>query len=506
MDGRTHARRALPRWLTAAMRRTVGRRSRVHRGLAADERGQAAFLMLGIMAFFMILGFIAVNWGMLVGSRTSAQRAADAATLAGCVDLPNTAAASAAAISYGDVKNSPAGGTLEGGNTSTPSFSSVPDPNLPAGTTNRIRVDVSRTNELLGFNGLGIGPKTIGAHAICQKEAGLVPGLLALGTTGCQPPTFNFSGGATVDLGKSSAVANCDPSGMSIQGGATVEGKYLVTPSGQVNMPGNATTTASPFPGSIPDPYANLPAPDFPATLSLMEQNTPQPRAGCTYTPRGQQTQPTPRSPMVCHAIPGATLEAGIHWGGVEIPDDATVTLEANQIYQMAGNGQNGGLMLGTRATLRGNGVLIYNRRDPYPQSRPNQNCGPINIGQDSQFALTPPTSGPYSSGDSGYPGVILFQARDCNDANAQFPGCGGTSTNSRTATIGAGSEVGVASAPGGIYLPNTAACFTPAVCSPGTTMHVVLVSEEINITGCVTFDVEIWSDSLFLGDFRLID
>jgi hypothetical protein len=463
------------------------------RGVGRDERGAAGVMIILLLSVFFIIGYLAVNAGVLVASRTAAQRAADAATLAGCWYLPDQNAATLTATDYANVKNSPTGGTLEGGNSSSVTFASGGNANLGS-VVDTIRVEVTRNQRLVGVAGLGVGTQTIRAHARCVKQEGFIPLLLALASG---PHTLDVQGGSELNLGAGAAVANStSDQALRVFGSAVVNGWYLVTGSGEIHNTG--TVNAGIGQGTFPDPYANVQAPQLPPpggstaipvapyTLTVPANlNTFQDKPGCQY--QGGHT--SPRQPNRC-AFAGGTAEPGIYWGGMEL-GPGEVTLRPGMYFLAGGGGSQGttrgGLLVhaGTVVRVQGTGgVIIFNGFDPYAQNAPRRRCGPLEVDERAQLLLTP-------TGAAEYQGLIFFQDRQCDER----------------ADIATGITIGVKEdqCRTGMYFPAAMINFQLGNAGPRT-LYTVIVADKFDLNATLNFECLIPAGTLFLGKVRLVE
>src|SRR5215211_2052495 len=158
------------------------------RRVVRAEDGNIAILTLVIMGFFFVIGLIAVNFPLMFGARLSAQRAADAATLAGCYYLPNVPKAEASADLYGSSAgglNASTSTNLESGKgnqTADPTITSSGAVSELTGlplANDRIRVDIARTQNVIGAPSWGFVDQPVGAHAVCTKDEGPMPCMIA---------------------------------------------------------------------------------------------------------------------------------------------------------------------------------------------------------------------------------------------------------------------------------------------------------------------------------------
>jgi len=99
-----------------------------------------------------------------------------------------------------------------------------------------------------------------------------------------------------------------------------------------------------------------------------------------------------------------ASLQPGVYNGGIAVGGNSSVTL-APGVYILNG----GGLQVGGNASLTGDQVLLYNTGGP--------SAGSINICDNANVRLTPPTSGPHQ-------GICIYQDQGlCNAMNVATNG-----------------------------------------------------------------------------------
>jgi hypothetical protein len=472
------------------------------RRAARGETGQAAIVAAGAMVFLVIVGLLGVNVGILVASKSSAQRAADAGALAGCMELPNQGAASSMASEYAVDQNAHGSGHLEGGNTAQSTFSSRPDPDPPNdpqllnGVINSIRVDVSREQTLIGYDSLGVGTKTMGAHAVCTRGEGPKPVLLTLGGQ------LWVHSNAAVSLGASGLVsASTAASGFTVDGGATVQGRFLDTATGNATISGTVSPPVTKVPDNslLNDPYAGVPEPQLGGTIDIdpgvltvpanLAQNDP--RGVCAGTYQTFPNETSPAQPHHCHITFNAMLDPGIYWGGLELGDPGgspvTVTLRPG-MYFLAGGGdlggsEDGGLRIYPNTTVTGSGVIVFNGRDEFASNLAVRGCGQIQIpyqpgAAPPVFDVSPPAAGDYK-------GLLIFQDRTCTQKMSVSG-----------ATIGHTGGL-----QGAVYASNAKVFFT------GTnTMYAIVVAKSVEISNTLTFTIVLGSGTLWHGPLHLVD
>lgn len=484
-------------------------------------------LSLIFMAFVFVVGLISVNTVMMVASRVSAQRAADASALAACRDLPVEAAARITATDYAELatRNNTGGttaGYIEGGN-----YGTVVTVSTTTFTNDTVRVDVKREQRLIGLPSAGYGPRRIPAHAICRRAESSVPALLAL--DGTRRDTLNISGGSTLYLGNNGIIVNStNPAALSVSGGAVLQGAFIDTASGTGQLIGTVTLDPPVAQGTMPDPYAGVPEPTLtlPPTGATGADNRPN----CDYDPSTAPLdgQTSPRDPTRCyHRGTSGTftactdtmprLRAGVYWGGLELGDRSgtgiatTVCLEGG-IYYLAGGGGaesargSGGLFIHDKTTVIGAGVLFFNGRDPSGSPTPERNCGPIHVERNVDLRLSPYTAAPPY--DELH--LLFFQDRTSDTVPStaydyDTVGC------TATATFDSGTTIGLAppATQGAIYIRNGDLNFTAANTAsgdPAVTIYSSFVANRINISGDVAFGGFIPSGTIIEGSIGLVE
>jgi Flp pilus assembly protein TadG len=472
------------------------------------EHGAAMIVTILLMSLMFVIGLIAVNAAMMFTARASEQRAADAAALAGCRDLPNATNAQASAIKYGASSgglNATTTANLESGN----GAQTVLNPNAADGlpmvrnsgavsaasgqplVNDKIVVDVRRTQPLIGQVSTGFAAQTIGAHAACTRAEGGLPVLLVLQPTGqytlkIQQVQLNLGnkGGIVVD--------STDPAALGLLGGGSISAKWIDTASGTGSLCGSCSISPGITQGTQPDPYASVPEPPVP---TVSDPKLAQNIAGCNYGPAGATT---PAKPQMCTVASGsvpsicpASPTTFVFWGGLTLGDGSakTINLCAGSIYYMAGGGFN----VASNATVNGSNVMIFNGEDQY--ANPSQKkCGQILINDFAQLLLTPPAFGTYKD-------LMIFQSRDLTNCN----------DSSSTLQIESGVTIGLASGPYGVvYVPAGEIDMGPQSLGSGGPLdkfNAIFIAGRFFITGPVQFNNPfIPSGNVNHGDVKLTE
>jgi Flp pilus assembly protein TadG len=424
-----------------------------------DERGYTAILTLLIFGFVIVIGLIAVNTAVMFAARVSVQRAADAAVLAACLELPNSASAETFAQQYGSSAgglNAAGSASLESGRgdqtvaTAVDSSGAVSARSGSALTNDRVQVDVSRTQDLIGLPAAGFTDRGVPARATCSRDEGSFPALLALGGGS---GTLRIDA-ANVNLPRTGVVANStDPSALQVSAGGSATAKFIETGSGDAS---GGPINPPPSTGTYADPYAGVGDP---------------PLSGSSADPCPFGTTTT--TPSLRCFIDGGTASEGIYWGGLRLRGN--VTLNAGT-YHIAG----GDLSIDAGAVISGTGVTFF--------IGPNDlgTCGASHLHADdnARLQITPPSGGSLRD-------LIIFQSRSCTRLVEFHPGV----------------QIGRPGGPyGAIYAP-TAQVLIGGGTATSTAVNAIVVASRIRVWGPASFpDIFIPSGDVRHGDMHLVE
>jgi hypothetical protein len=447
------------------MRTSPGTGERWRRIADRSEDGHTAILTLVVLSFFFVIGLIAVNSVMIFAARASAQRAADAAALAACLELPDAARADSSATQYGASAgglNADGDDGLESGRGDQTAVSSVSTTGAAsqrpgAGTlaNDEVRVDVSRTQGLIGAPSAGFTDQPVGAFAVCRRDEGSYPALLALG---------NGSGtlridGADVEVPRAGVVANStDPSALQVTNGGSGTAKYIETGSGAAQGGGLEPPPSS---GTFADPYAAVTDPPLTGS-SASPPNCPSGTAGAG----------TPR----CTISSGTTANPGIYWGGLRI----RVSLTLNPgTYHIAG----GDLEIDGGVELNGTDVTFFIGPNDLGYCGTSHN---FHAGDNARLLITPPSEGNLRD-------LIIYRSRAC-------------STNA-TVEFHPGVTIGPPGGPyGAVYVP-TARVLIGDGGAPSARVNAITVASRIHVWGPAIFaDLFIPAGDVRHGDIQLVE
>jgi hypothetical protein len=452
------------------------------------------------LLFFFLLGLLAVNGAIAVASRTSAQRAADAGALAGCLDLPGTFPGQdpvGVARQYVESpqRNNTGGAAslhLEGRNQAVPapqvSTTGATGANGGVLENNKITVWVQRSQRMFGITNV-----TVRAKAACTRQEGGAPVLHSLSTSResfrVDRSQLNLPRGGIV-VGRTDC-AGGDPKTMSVDGGATITARWIdLCTGGQPFLSQSSWINPPATHGWRCDEYGE----DQPPLCRRVE---PPPLNGNEPAPEGCDRNATATNPQGCRIVSG-TAYPGVYYGGLELGDgqpDRTVRLRPG-IYYMAGRPRDGGgsgggfvVRRNTRVEVEGpGGVLVYNGSNPFVAGSLGRlgPCASIVIEDSSVYMVPPPADGPYS-------GLSFFQARDCT----------------APMYVRAGVTMGGQDPPWGvIYLPAATIFIGPQQQGQGGQLAVInmrVIAYEIDLTGPVHFgDIWIPSGDVNHGDVKL--
>lgn len=347
---------------------------------------QVALCLTALLA----VAAIALDVGILSTEQRHGQAAADAAALAGAIDLFTNYAANNGTDPKGTAKASAlstaaANGYNNDGVTSVVTVNIPPKSGQFVGASGYVEVIV-QYNQRRGFSNLfGSGPVPVKARAVARgKWTPFSSSILLLDPTSSGALSGVGKGSITV-TGGSIVVDSNSPTGGMLNG-------YSIVSAPEINfsgVPGWSTSGNASFVGTIqsgqsptPDPLAYLPPPD-PNSLPI------QSNSSLSYT-----------------GVNIVTLNPGVYKGGISIGGQTVVTLNPG-IYYMDG----GGFSFSGQGSLIGNGVMIYNA--------PGSSGGAISLTGNGLVNITPMTTGPYQ-------GISIFQDRNSN-VPVQVSGNGAT-------------------------------------------------------------------------------
>jgi hypothetical protein len=342
-----------------------------------------------------ILGAVAVSLdgGAMFAERRHAQAVADAAALAAACDLYENHWSHNGEDVKGTGKSSAEGTAKENGYNND-------------GVTNKVKVYIKpATGPYKGKRGyaevvvefyqrrnfatiFSSGDVTIRARAVAVgAPVATDVGILVLDPSKRGALSLNGGGASTVN--KVPVVVNsADPEAVVANGGGSLTADKFVVAGGADASGGALSGTLQTGAPPVPDPLADLPAPD--PTLMVKRSSNP-----------------------VTHTSGAVFLLPGVYQGGISVSGTASLSLNPG-VYYIDG----GGFTFTAQGSLSGNGVTIYNAPSA---GQP----GGINVSGQSSISLSPPTSGPYQ-------GITFFQARASNTP-ATVSGQSGTTNISGT-------------------------------------------------------------------------
>ena len=344
------------------------------RQLDRQEGQQIIQFALLLPVLLACLGLV-IDVGNAYAHRRMVQNAADAAaTAAGMIlyEQGNSPAITTAywyAIQYG-YDNDGASNTVQ---VTTP--------------PNCIQVDVQENVVPIFVAIVWNGTFNVRGHAkACFAITALGPSVIVLEEDACETLTLNgnnaainvWNGNIHVNSHCSNAVdlGNGDITTLSA---VSIVGNWVGGPNGHFYDTGGqplAPLTGQPV---LPDPLANLPAPNL-----------------SSYATR-YGTAAQPNTLKITHG--NVTLNPGVYYGGINITG-GNVTFNPG-VYIMAGSG----LSVTGNADVEGEEVFFYLTHDPANPSGAGA-AGSLDLSGNGDLELTPPSSGTYA-------GVTFFQARD---------------------------------------------------------------------------------------------
>jgi hypothetical protein len=420
---------------------------------------------LSAMSLVVIMGFLglAIDVGHLLFVKRSLQKAADAAALAGAIEVrvcglsPNCPAMQTAAQDAMSENGMTADTVLTNcsGSSGTgvtlmvnnPSCFDAGDPNT--GKPNYVEAVASQT--VPTFFAWVAGMPSVNLHARAEAVRGVGgPCIWALDPTG---PAITILGGVivqsrcgVVDESTSSDALSC------------AVGAFLYAPS--INVSGGASSLLC-LAASTPNTYVAAPNPRDPLAY------LPAPDDGTT--PCGSSTgSPYYGSASPVNVILGATVTfyPGVYCGGISITASlaSTITFEPGMYIMRDGTGPlgitQGGLNINLNAltSISGDGVTFYNEgpTGSFTMTEPVTGGSLVSLGN---IDLSAPTSGEFG-------GVLFDQAQ------------GVSSTGTFLANLLEPSQL-----EGAIYLPSGPVVYGV---SAGSSAYNILVAKDINLTVAV--------------------
>jgi len=416
-----------------------------------SQRGQ--ILILFAIAIPIIIGFagLALDIGVLLSSRTSQQKAADAAALAAAVSWYSDPYATPAQLTADAEEYAEKNGYGDDATVAVDFPEKCGRQIVKHEKCVGVTITQTETTYLLGVLGIDSGTiKVRGVAAITDVDKNYA--LIVLNATACN--AYNHTSSSDLTLTGGGMIVNSDGSECTdedvsaYQGGGSVvtadecytedEGQQVACPieynkNGGWVTENNATTSPHPLPANpIPDPLEGLVEP--------VPCDTPGMPAGCI--PASPDSGGTPTSPKA-KSIPGSsavTLHPGTYYGGIKISGSASVTFEPG-LYVLAGGcnssglcGNDGGLEKTTAAaTLQGDGVTFFITRAPIA-SPGSRECGAFKLASggviemsapDDNYVKGPPSVGvlgplddsPIDASDlnDGAESVLFWQSKTCN-------------------------------------------------------------------------------------------
>ena len=409
------------------------------------ERGQ--LLVLFAVALPVVVGFagLAIDVGLMFSYRTSQQRGADGAALAGAVELygdPLVAKSQveAAAMEYADKNGYSAPDAKVEVDFPDECGSREPKPWQCVGVT------ITQTKSVLLLGVLGIEDPAIKTRAVAGvTDVDKNYALIVLNPTMCQ--AYSQSNNQLLTINGGGAIVNSDGSecpGEAVSAYQGGQGALIavdcelatgdpVTCSVNYNKDGswvssNDNSDPKPTPSRpIDDPLADLvePVPCGPSQTANAEWSNcvqASPDSG------GSATNPQVKNIAGSGTV---TLRPGTYYGGLKVSGSATVTFEPG-LYVFAGGCSASGVCAGggglekttAAATLIGQEVTFFIARAPNA-SPPKRECGGFKLASGGAIDFTPPPDNYPASGElgpiddtipkDGYESMLFWQSETCN-------------------------------------------------------------------------------------------
>jgi hypothetical protein len=359
---------------------------------AGRRRGATLAVTAVCLTAIVLLAALAIDCGNIMAQRRQAQNCADAAALAGCIQLAKDLSSGASAgtdITTAVTTSATANGYSTGVTTHYPPTNSVGGSNSD---THSVEVDIQFT-----YNNLIVGgnmPVTVRSIATCNPGSAPYHPMILLEPSAAKSFWVN-SGKLT--LNNNSIVVNSASSTA-----AVVDGLATSEADASVRVDGGSSGTFSPAAKTgfapVADPYSLLPVPSSSGMTTYATGN---------YLPVGGSI----------------TLNPGYYPNGLCCINGGNVTLNAGTYLVEGGN-----FWINTTGTVTANGVtIIHNGGVTNTNSQLYQNMS-FNAAialcpSNSSYTFTPPTTGTYA-------GVSFFQTPNCTtQAIYDFWGTGNINT-----------------------------------------------------------------------------
>jgi Flp pilus assembly protein TadG len=351
-----------------------------------DERGQASILIGMCIASLCGMAALSVDVGMLFRAKRVTQNAADAAAIAGAMEMPyndwNTAAKAASAQN----------GMTDGVNGVTVAVTNA---------SSKIQVVVTRSAPTYFMKAFHLNSMNVSARAV----AALGPGSGCIFTLNQSGVDVGLSGQGSLSMPDCGVVIDSSSAkGLSLTGGATISAKYIGIV-GNYSDSSNSPNSMVPMPVTgitpVPNPLGFVAPPTFSYSSCVAD---PHPN------PSGSQTV------TVGPSVPGGT----VCYNGLTVSGSGTVNFTPGT-YVI-----NGGFSSSGSATIQETVTSLPTTTQPtigpcpcgetFYLAPPN---GALSITGSGAVNLSAPTTGAYN-------GILFYQ--DPNDTNSmKFAGSSGS-------------------------------------------------------------------------------
>jgi hypothetical protein len=253
-------------------------RVRVYSRWDGRRRGMIAVQVAITLTALMSVTAVAVDVGILLAEQRHAQAGADAAAMAGAIDLYTNYRTYSGSDTNGTAKASAlttanANGYSNDGTTNIVTVNIPPKSGNFVGVAGYVEVIIQSNQPRYFSNIFGSGSIPVKARAVA-RGAWVVPkgGIIALDPTAS--PALDDQGGGTLTVNNGTIIV--DSNAMSSNGALKNGGGGKITAqaidvTGSVDLTNNSTTNPTPTTGTspTPDPYWYLPAPSAPPKGSI---------------------------------------------------------------------------------------------------------------------------------------------------------------------------------------------------------------------------------------------
>ena len=341
-----------------------------------SDSGQIVVLTTIALVVLLAMAGVAVDLGMLWTQRREMQTAADAAAIAGVLEIKNQGSVRSAAWS-----DSSQNGFTNGANGVTVTVNNPPATGSYVSDPTAVEVIIQQPEPTYFLPVIGVTSVPVRARAVAHRSAHDC--VYVLDKSASNALVVSGSGNLNADCG---VVDDSNSSAaLVVSGGACVQASSIGVVGGD-SVTGCTNPTPKTGITNVPDPLAWVQAPSV---------------GGCSYTNYPHVNSGT-----------STVLNPGVYCNGITVSGNGVLATLNPGTYILAG----GGLTVSGGASLKGDGVAFYNTGNRTYAYKP------IVVSGGSSTALSAPSSGSLA-------GILFFQDRSfTNPAQNTVSGTSGAS------------------------------------------------------------------------------